>query len=65
MSKYNGTLTPPKNSMHGGQYKTANICDATRGRVVIDPKRSISEMSRPKDRTTYLSGTKNASTNAK
>lgn len=65
MSKSRISLTPPKNSMHGGQYKTANVCDATRGRVVIDPKRSISEMSRPKGRTAYLSGTKNASTNAK
>lgn len=65
MSKYSKSLGGPSNKMHGGQYKTANICNATRGRVVIDPKTSIPGMSRPSGRTTYLSGTKTASTNAK
>lgn len=66
MSKYSKSLTGPNpGKIHGGQYKAANICDADKGRVIVRGKSTISGMSRPEGRTTYVSGTKNAGTNAK
>lgn len=65
MSKYSKSLGGPSNKMHGGQYKAVSVKDATRGRVIIDPKKTISEMSRPSGRTSYLSGCYSASTNVK
>ena len=68
MSKYESSLSgPTPGKIHGGQYKAANICNATAGRVVIDPKKSLASdaVSRPAGRTSYLAGGKTASTNAK
>ena len=65
MGKYNSSLRGPTPWMvHGGQYKTANVQDATAGRVIIDPRKSLPEMSRPKGRTSYVAGTTDASTDA-
>jgi len=64
MSKYDSSLSGPTPWMvHGGQYKTANVCNATRGRVVIDPKRSLATdaTSRPKNRTGFIAGPRTAS----
>ena len=64
---YKSTLGGPTPWMvHGGQYKTANVSDATRGRVIIDPRRSITseEAQRPKGRTGLISGCKTSSTDA-
>ena len=66
MSKYESSLKGPTPWMvHGGQYKTANVQNATAGRVIIDPKKSVPQMSRPKNRTGYIAGCKTASTDAK
>ncbi len=68
MSKYESSLKGPTPSMvHGGQYKTANVCNATAGRVVVDPKRALTTdaFSRPAGRTGYVAGSKTASCNAK
>lgn len=68
MSKYESSLSGPTPSkIHGGQYKAANVCDATRGRVVVDPKRSLATdaMSRPNDRTGFIAGPRTASENSK
>lgn len=65
MSKYDSSLKGPTPWMvHGGQYKTANVQSATAGRVMIDPKKSIPQMSRPKGRTGYDAGPKTASCDA-
>lgn len=68
MSKYESSLSGPTPWMvHGGQYKTANVQNATAGRVIIDPKRALTTeaMSRPKDRTSFLAGPRTASEDAK
>ncbi len=68
MSKYESSLSGPTPSMvHSGQYKTANVCDATRGRVIVDPKRSLTTdaMSRPKGRTGFIAGPHTASEDSK
>ena len=65
MSKYTKSLSGPTPwKIHGGQYKTANVQDATAGRVIIDPKKTVPQMSRPKGRTSYVAGCKTASTDA-
>lgn len=67
MSKYESSLSGPTPwKIHGGQYKAANVQDAARGRVIIDPKKSLatSSFSRPEGRTGYIAGDKTASTNA-
>lgn len=67
MSKYETSLKGPLASkIHGGQYKAANVQNATAGRVVVDPKKSLATdaVSRPAGRTSYLAGDKTASTNA-
>jgi hypothetical protein len=68
MSKYETSLKGPLASkIHGGQYKTANVQNATAGRVIVDPKKSLNskEMSRPSGRTSYTAGSKTASCDAK
>ncbi len=68
MSKYESSLGgPTPGKVHGGQYKTANVQNATAGRVVIDPKKSLDNtaVSRPSGRTSYVAGSKVASTDAK
>lgn len=67
MSKYESSLSGPTPwKVHGGQYKTADVDNATRGRVIIDPKRSLATdaFSRPAGRTSFLAGDRTASTNA-
>ena len=65
MGKYTKSLMGPTPWMvHGGQYKAANVSDATAGRVIIDPRKSLAEMSRPKGRTSYVAGTTDASCDA-
>lgn len=67
MSKYERSLGGPTPWMvHGGQYKTANVQNATAGRVIVDPKKSLFEKSveRPAGRTSYVAGCKTASTDA-
>ena len=67
MSKYEKSLSGPTPwKIHGGQYKAANVQNATQGRVIIDPKKSLdsTSVSRPSGRTGYIAGTKTASTDA-
>lgn len=67
MSKYEKSLSGPTPWMvHGGQYKTANVQDTTRGRVIVDPKKSLATdaMSRPAGRTGFIAGPRTASEDA-
>lgn len=67
MSKYEKSLSGPTPWMvHGGQYKAANVSNATAGRVIIDPKRPLTTdaFSRPKGRTGYDAGSRTASEDA-
>lgn len=66
MSKYESSLGGPKPSeVHSTQYKAKDFMNAAQGRVMKEGKKTIPEMSRPKDRTGYIAGCKTASTNAK
>lgn len=67
MSKYDSSLKGPTPWMvHGGQYKTTGMQSATMGRVIIDPKRSLTsrEVQRPTGRTGYDAGPRDASCDA-
>lgn len=64
---YNSSLSGPTPWMvHGGQYKAANVQDATAGRVIIDPRenRMSESVNRPKGRTGLISGCKTSSTDS-
>lgn len=65
MSKYSKSLVGRNASMvHSTEYKTKDVFNASKGRVMVEGKESIAAMSRPKDRTSYVAGCESASTNA-
>ncbi len=53
--------------VHSDQYKASNMKNASKGRVMTDGKKSLmkTSVSRPSGRTSYVAGTKDASTDAK